>query len=209
MAVPTLQVYTDGLGAGDMGSDQDTWFTDDNPFTITVVAAFTAGIVELEQVTLLVSVPEGESGTILVDGTALSPIYDAKSQITPPQGGATFNNHYPTGDATSDFMTYLVAASWTISDATTHHAPDYNAETGIIGTGNKSAVELDLLVERIGYTNVHIDVYALAKKSAKDDGAWKINPGSHDVTATPVPGAFLLSCIGLGLVRSLRKRAAL
>ncbi|MHC4742519.1 MAG: hypothetical protein ACYS8Z_11445, partial [Planctomycetota bacterium] len=116
MAVPTLQVYTDGL-AGDQGPDQDTWFTTDNPFTVTVVGAFSDGFVKLEQVTLLVSVPEGESGTIYVDGTPLSPIYESKSDIHPPPGGATFNNHYPTGDATSDFMTYLVASSWGLSDA--------------------------------------------------------------------------------------------
>ena len=209
VAVPIFQVYSNDLGSGDWGLDQDaldqdTWFTDDNPFTITVVGAFSAGFVNLEQVTLLVSVPEGEAGTITVNGTTLSPMYDLKSEITPPAGGPTFNNHYPTSDATSDFMIYSIAASWDLADATTQNAPDYDADTGTIGTSNTPAVVLDLSVAREGYTQVHIDVYALARKSDTDDGRWKINPGSHDVTAIPEP--MTVSLLGLGGLVLLRRR---
>jgi hypothetical protein len=209
VAVPILQVYTNDLGGGDWGLDQDaldqdTWSTDDNPFTITVVGAFSSKIAKLEQVTLLLSVPEGETGTITVNGTTLSPMYDLKSEITPPAGGPTFNNHYPTSGAASEFMIYSIAASWNLADATTQNAPNYDAGTEIIGTSNTPAVVLDLLVAREGYTQVHIDVYALAKKSDTDDGQWKINPGSHDVTAIPEP--MTVSLLGLGGLPLLRRR---
>jgi len=76
-AVPTFQVYSPGATAGDYYEDQDTWFTYDNPFEIWVVGAFGPKTDSLTDVTLILSVPDGETGTISItpnldpiDGTA-------------------------------------------------------------------------------------------------------------------------------------------
>lgn len=76
-AVPTFQVYSPGAIADDYNGDQDTWFTYDNPFVIYVVGAFGPKTSSLTDVTLILSVPDGETGTISItpnldpiDGTA-------------------------------------------------------------------------------------------------------------------------------------------
>jgi hypothetical protein len=65
-AVPTFQVYSPGATAGDYYEDQDTWFAIDNPFEIWVVGAFGAYTTSLTDVTLVLSVPDGEKGTISI-----------------------------------------------------------------------------------------------------------------------------------------------
>jgi hypothetical protein len=69
-AVPTFQVYSpDAEYAGDYYQDQDTWFVKDNPFELWAIAAYKpAGVTSLTDVTLLVSVPNNETGTISITG---------------------------------------------------------------------------------------------------------------------------------------------
>ncbi len=65
-AVPTFQVYSPDATAGDYYGDQDTWLTSANPFVIWVVGAFGPNTSTLTDVTLILSVPDGERGTISI-----------------------------------------------------------------------------------------------------------------------------------------------
>ena len=63
LALPTFQTYIVGATAGDYHDDQDTWFTTDSSFTLVVVGAYGPQTQDpLSEVTLLLSVPEGETG---------------------------------------------------------------------------------------------------------------------------------------------------
>ncbi len=96
-AVPTFQVYSpDADSHGDYYEDQDTWFVTSNPFELWVIGAYKpTGVTSLTDVTLLVSVPHGETGTISITGnvdpfdasvgTAVNPflLKDDPSNINP------------------------------------------------------------------------------------------------------------------------------
>ncbi len=86
-AVPTFQVfgYDSDAIAGDWHSDEDSWLVDENPFNIVVVGAYQASNGQgqsatetLTEVTLLVSVPQGQTGSITITpdggGTPLDPL---------------------------------------------------------------------------------------------------------------------------------------
>lgn len=72
MAVPTFQAYISGGTAETRDLDEDTWFGSDSTFELIVVGAYNLGgskeTVNLTQVTLVLSVPEGETGTISITG---------------------------------------------------------------------------------------------------------------------------------------------
>lgn len=69
LAAPTFQTYIEGATASDYGEDQHTWVTDDTTFTLKVVGAYKDGTTLLTEVTLLLSVPQIESGgTITIAG---------------------------------------------------------------------------------------------------------------------------------------------
>ena len=72
MAVPTFQAYIAGGTAGTMGEDEDTWFGSDSPFDLIVVGAYklngSKATVNLAQVTLVLCIPEGETGTVSITG---------------------------------------------------------------------------------------------------------------------------------------------
>ena len=70
-AVPTFQVYIDGAMAGSLDSDEHSWFISDPTFDLIVVGAFGSQTLNLTEVTLAVSVPEGETGSISLAGATL------------------------------------------------------------------------------------------------------------------------------------------
>ena len=70
MAVPTFQAYIDNGTAGTIGQDADTWFGTNSTFDLIVVGAYGPKTVSLTQVTLALSVPEGQTGTISITGGA-------------------------------------------------------------------------------------------------------------------------------------------
>lgn len=74
-ALPTFQVfgYDSDAIAGDWQSDEDSWLVNENPFNIVVVGAYQASNGQgrsatetLTEVTLLVSVPQGQTGSITI-----------------------------------------------------------------------------------------------------------------------------------------------
>jgi hypothetical protein len=100
-AVPTFQVYIEGADPGsrmlnengNIGIDEDTWFTSDSSFRLIVVGNYQqTAIEELTQVTLVLSVPEGQQGTfsitpVLNTGTIPDPVL-----LTEP--GSLFDGYY-------------------------------------------------------------------------------------------------------------------
>ena len=68
-AIPTFQTYIEGATAGSYGNDQDTWYTTTSSFNLIVVGSYGPLTENLTEVTLLVSVPEIETGgTITFSG---------------------------------------------------------------------------------------------------------------------------------------------
>lgn len=103
-AVPTFQAYIDNGAAGTIGQDQDTWFGTSSTFDLIVVGAYNLGgakeTVALKQITLVLSVPEGQTGTVSVTGgdVGATLLYDR----TPVPLTAYYN---PYSDADVDLLT--------------------------------------------------------------------------------------------------------
>ena len=68
LAVPVFQVYTEDGVAGTVGDDQDTWFTTNESLGLLVAAAYGPKTESVTDVTLIVSVPVNETGTISIIG---------------------------------------------------------------------------------------------------------------------------------------------
>jgi len=103
-AVPTFQVYSPGATAGDYYEDQDTWFTRDNPFEIWVVGAFGPKTDSLTDVTLILSVPDGETGTISITPN-VDPFDGTQGVASTPTLLTAGNPINPTANADKDVLT--------------------------------------------------------------------------------------------------------
>jgi hypothetical protein len=255
LAVPTLQVfgYNDGetpadAVAGTWGEDEESWLVDTNPFNLVVVGAYQAArgqgqsaTENLEQVTLLVSVPQGQTGTISISGgdvgatlltvKPLSPnvngffnpnadadtdvlinvlgndSYSDKSFL--PDDQTLNNNHHPFKEGVSYFVLYGIGD---FDDVGPIH--NYNADDGSINLKPNSLGEEKLFTVSVsGFDWVHFDAYGYETFVNGPPPEFKdtcdINPGSHDLTWVPAPGAILLSSIGVCLVGWLRRRRLL
>lgn len=212
MAVPTFQVYSPGAVAGDYGEDQDTWFTNNNPFEFLVAGTFGSQTVSLTNVVLLISVPDLEHGTITLTGTdgtsnpallttsgayvpngsadrdviGVNTGYATKSFLPdePDEAKANFNSHYPLQDDVSDFLLFDLGDFI----ETNIQIDDYNADGGI-EDGTADGQIKTFSISTSGFSWIHIDAFgleteALGKK--KISYSWEMNPGSHDITCIPV-----------------------
>jgi hypothetical protein len=186
-------------------------------------------MVSFTDITLVLTVPEGEVGTVsfvnsgdgvpallttggtnpanAANDNSLSDVagddsYDTIAHFKPT--GLTFPPSYPSQDGISDFILFSLGSF----SNTESNLNDYNADDGTItptsGTGEERRYSLNVT----GFSSVHFDVYGL-KVADTGKGIWTKNPNSHDSTWTPPdeipPGQTLIPepssalLIGLGL----------
>jgi len=193
-AIPTFQVYSPDGTAGDWGNDEDTWLVTSSIFDLVVVGSYqveTNGQGQsttkaLTEVTILVSVPEGQTGTIefiagdatlLYDTTLVADGYynnpNADADIDPLDDGdptlsgyenkdflpddLTLNNeHYPFQEQSSDFLLYGIGSLDGVGEI-----HNYNTEDGDpdVFKNNSLGEERTFTVSVSGFDWVHFDVY--------------------------------------------------
>lgn len=207
-ALPTFQVYIDGAVAGQEGGDEDTWISSDNPLTLVVVGAYRpTATVSLTELTLVLTVPEGEAGTItftaIDDGVPTLLTSEGLVPLVNPSGdanedlladvvgldgydmkadfepdGLTLDNHFPSKDGMSDFILYALGDF----DNVESNLYDYNADNGTITETMTGGDERRYSLTITGFTSVHFDMYGLetTQSSTKVKTSWDDNPNSHD-----------------------------
>jgi len=189
LAIPTFQTYIEGSTAGNAGADMQSWLITDSTFNLVVVGAYSAKTQSLTEVTLLLSVPQGETGTISISGATLltdkPPVPNVDGYYNPnadadidlltnvlgvdgysdkgflPEG-VNFNNHYPFQEGVSDFLIYGVGAFDPVGEI-----HNYNADTTdpdyvappIPLTDNSLGEEKVFEVSVSGFSWVHFDAY--------------------------------------------------
>ena len=235
-AVPTFQVYSPQATAGSYYEDEDTWFVTDSSFELWVIGAHKpTGVTSLTDVTLLASVPHGETGTISITGNidpfdgSVGVAVDPGAPLTSPPINPEFPadkdileplDTDPDGFDTTDFLPHETdfnnhyplhdgVSDFLIYDLGSfddlYEVFDYNADDGTITPGSPQH-EGQVKSYTIGITGFSW-VHFDAYGLADTD--WKISPGSHDVTYIPAPGAVLLGSVGISIVGWLRRRRTL
>jgi hypothetical protein len=107
LALPTFQVYSPNGTAGDWMLDEDSWLVTSNSFDLVVVGAYQAygssgqkETLSLTQVTLAVSVPQGQTGSIVITDSGGNPL-PLLTTKTPVPGGY----YNPNANANVDILT--------------------------------------------------------------------------------------------------------
>lgn len=237
LAVPTFQVYSPHATAASYGPDQDTWFVTSSTFDLILVGSHKPTTVSLAEGTLLVAVPEGQTGsmsvtdgggnplpllttkTLIVSTGYFNPNSDADIQVLEGVGtdtGYSDKSFLPEDQSVfnnhyplqDNVSDFLLYGIGSFADAGPVH--DYNADGGTITVAG-SGEEKSFIVSVSGFSWVHFDAYGFETTAAgkKIKTTWDISPGSHDVTYIPAPGAILLGGIGVGLVGWLKRRKQL
>lgn len=224
-ALPTFQLSASGGTYGTQGSDQDTWFSGAVPLTLMVAGAFGQADL-LDNVRLVVSVPQGEQGTISVtsgtDGNPSMLTSGADVNLLTDVAGndgfsvksflpENFNEHYPFKDDISNFLLF---------DLGSFDDDELVGNYNDAGEAAKAGEEKLYLVSYTGFSRLHFDLYGRVgtqKNNGSWDYKWELNPGSHDVTSTddgggppqdvvPEPSTLLLLNSGILGLWVFRKR---
>jgi len=234
-AVPTLQLYIeDGTYYDyyeiDNGKDTyevtESWFTDDNPFCLTIAGASKNGHVDtISDVTLWIAFKEepGE-GTITVmdsDGFIVNPIIwqdaqeaqEAQQGIPDPPGWeeAKRKTNFPTHGVYPSYYYAYDLPDLNVKDGN-DDIYDYNNSYGPNSTPSDTGVLQTYQITYSGYYWLHMDLTGVAWKGNNDKPAFA--PFSHDADGPPSPnpvpepstmllfGFGLLSLFGVGLKSS-------
>jgi len=199
-AVPTFQVfgYNDGATPADAvagtwlgGKDEQTWLVTTNPFNLVVVGAYQdhqgqAATLNLTQVTLTLSVPQGETGTISITGGDGANLLTTKTAVpgttdpvyynpnTNANADLLDNDGVIDGYTDKDFLPNTVKFNEhypfkeNVSDFLIYGIGDfddadpvnnYNADDGTIEYGAGHGEEKEFVVSITGFSWVHFDVY--------------------------------------------------
>lgn len=210
--IPPFQTHLEGSAAGDIGSDEDTWFLSGTPFILDVVgAANNDKIQTISGVTLVISVPQGETGTISFTslGFGVPSLLTASGTNNGSSGGSNpatnanidiltgvaGNDGYSTKNfipASTDFGNHYPfqddVSDFLLYDlgsfsTTQTSLNNYDADNGTITSENKFGQQKRYQVIFTGFSQLHFDAYGFFDFSDGGTSGWNINPGSHDSTA--------------------------
>jgi len=237
LAVPIFQVYIDGATTDTMEPDEDTWVITDTAFDLIVSGAYGPWTKSLTEITLLISVPEGETGTISVtgsdDATLLTERTPASDGYFNPNVDAvldlieneTGNADGYDGYSDKDFLPDDVEfnnhypfkkdiSNFLLYDIgsfgkSSNAVSNYSTEEPIAyNIADGEEKVYSILIS--GFSTAHFDVYGYVQtgKSAPYDSTWSINPASHDAAyMVPEPATILLLGLGSTVLVSPRKRS--
>lgn len=234
-AVPAFQVYIEDAYADTIGQDEDTWFTHNRCFDLIVAGAYGPDTIDLAEVTLVVSVPKDETGSIFISsggsgaallaektlslsGSLYNPDSDADLDLLTNQPGNdgygnkgflpegfNANNHHPFKESVSNFVLYSMGDFENITNAVSHFGTGEPIEPDVADGQEKG-----FMVNISGFTYAHFDVYGYeqaAKSNGKIQTSWRMNPGSADATyLVPEPVSFLLLGVGGFVIRRKNSR---
>jgi hypothetical protein len=188
VALPTFQAYINGGSAGNLNGEDDTWFSSSSSFSLFVVGAFGAKDTKIQSVTLLLSVPQGQRGTISISSAGdETPIFVSTMGGVAPPGLLNPSKNADTdirtdvagldGYATKDFLPAGVnfnnhypfqagVSDFLLFDLSEFFKSEkglnnYNADNGgsITLDPNAQGEQKEYTVSFTGFSAVHFDVY--------------------------------------------------